>query len=77
MLSGNKINGVVFFSSQTARVFCSLVLKSGLSHTINNIIAYTMSKNIADSLKSIKWKKIITSRLPTRESLINIINKNY
>ncbi len=77
LLSGNKINGVVFFSSQTARVFCSLVLKSGLSHTISNIIAYTMSKNIADSLKSIKWKKIITSRLPTRESLINIINKNY
>lgn len=43
---------------------------------MNNAVAYTMSKNIADSLKLIKWKKIITSRLPTRESLIDIINKD-
>ncbi|WP_395463078.1 uroporphyrinogen-III synthase [Wolbachia endosymbiont of Cantharis cryptica] len=76
LLSGGKINSVAFFSSQTARIFCSLVLKSGLSHAMGNVIAYTMSKNIADSLKSIKWKKIITSRLPTQESLIDIINKD-
>lgn len=76
LLLDGKIDGVAFFSSQTARVFCSLVLKSGLSPVMNNAVAYTMSKNIADSLKSIKWKKIITSRLPTRESLIDIINKD-
>jgi uroporphyrinogen-III synthase len=35
-----------------------------------------MSKNIADSLKSIKWKKIMISRLPTQEILIDIINKD-
>ncbi|MBC6686582.1 uroporphyrinogen-III synthase [Wolbachia pipientis] len=76
LLLDGKIDGVAFFSSQTARVFCSLVLKSGLSPVMNNTVAYTMSKNIADSLKLIKWKKIITSRLPTRESLIDIINKD-
>ncbi|UVW84285.1 uroporphyrinogen-III synthase [Wolbachia endosymbiont of Aedes albopictus] len=76
LLLDGKIDGVAFFSSQTARVFCSLVLKSGLSPVMNNAVAYTMSKNIADSLKLIKWKKIITSRLPTRESLIDIINKD-
>ncbi|QKX01675.1 uroporphyrinogen-III synthase [Wolbachia endosymbiont of Cruorifilaria tuberocauda] len=77
LLSGNKVNSIVFFSSQTARVFCSLVLKSGLSYTMASIIAYTMSKNIADSLKLVKWKKIMTSKLPTMESLINIINKDH
>lgn len=76
LLLDGKIDGVAFFSSQTARVFCSLVLKSGLSHAMNNTAAYTMSKNIADSLKLIKWKKIITSRLLTGESLIDIINKD-
>ncbi len=76
LLLDGKIDGVAFFSSQTARVFCSLVLKSGLSHAMNNTVAYTMRKNIADSLKLIKWKKIITSRLPTGESLIDIINKD-
>ncbi|QOD38623.1 uroporphyrinogen-III synthase [Candidatus Wolbachia massiliensis] len=76
LLSGGKINSVVFFSSQTARTFCSLVLKSGLSQVMSNITAYVMSKNIADSLKSIKWKKITMSRLPTHESLIDIINKD-
>ncbi|MGL9717947.1 MAG: uroporphyrinogen-III synthase [Wolbachia sp.] len=76
LLSGGKINSVAFFSSQTARIFCSLVLKGGLSYATGDIIAYTMSKNIADSLKSIKWKKIVASRLPTRESLIDIINKD-
>lgn len=76
LLSGGKINSVAFFSSQTARIFCSLVLKSGLSHVIGNIVAYAMSKNVADSLKSVKWKKIIISRLPTKESLIDVINKD-
>ncbi|MFP3021060.1 uroporphyrinogen-III synthase [Wolbachia endosymbiont (group A) of Pogonocherus hispidulus] len=76
LLLDGKIDGVAFFSSQTARVFCSLVLKSGLSHAMNNTVAYTMSKNIADSLKLIKWKRIITSRLLTGESLIDIINKD-
>ncbi|WP_353289300.1 uroporphyrinogen-III synthase [Wolbachia endosymbiont (group A) of Paraperithous gnathaulax] len=76
LLLDGKIDSVAFFSSQTARIFCSLVLKSGLSHVMNNAVAYTMSKNIADSLKLIKWKKIITSRLPTGESLIDIINKD-
>jgi uroporphyrinogen-III synthase len=76
LLLDGKIDSVAFFSSKTARMFCSLILKSGLSHVMNNIIAYTMSKNIADSLKLIKWKKIITSRLPTQESLIDIINKD-
>ncbi|MDM8335799.1 uroporphyrinogen-III synthase [Wolbachia pipientis] len=76
LLSGGKVNSVAFFSSQTARIFCSLVLKSGLAHVMGNVIAYAMSKNIADNLKSIKWKKITTSRLPTQESLIDIINKD-
>lgn len=76
LLLNGSINSVVFFSTQTARVFCSLIVKSGLSHVISNINGYAMSKNIADSLKFIKWKKIIISRSPTQESLIDIINKD-
>ncbi|WP_341808058.1 uroporphyrinogen-III synthase [Wolbachia endosymbiont (group E) of Neria commutata] len=76
LLLDGKIDSVAFFSAQTARIFCSLVLKSGLSHVTNNIIAYTMSKHITDSLKSIKWKKIISSKLPTQESLVDIIHKD-
>ncbi|MBV0899845.1 MAG: uroporphyrinogen-III synthase [Wolbachia endosymbiont of Fragariocoptes setiger] len=69
------INSVVFFSTHTAKVFCSLVNKGGFSHLMSNVSAYSMSKNIADNLKQIRWKKIITSRLPTQESLIDAINK--
>ncbi|QKX02734.1 uroporphyrinogen-III synthase [Wolbachia endosymbiont of Litomosoides sigmodontis] len=76
LLLGGKINSVAFFSSQTARIFCSLVLKSGLSNAMDNVTACAMSKNIVDSLKPIKWKKIITARLPTQESLIDLINKD-
>lgn len=76
LLLNGKVNSAAFFSSRTARIFCSLILKSGLSDVMKNMTAYTMSKNIADSLKSIKWKKIITARLPTQESLIDIINRD-
>ncbi|WCR53689.1 MAG: hypothetical protein PG981_000711 [Wolbachia endosymbiont of Ctenocephalides orientis wCori] len=76
LLLNGKVNSAAFFSSKTARIFCSLILKSGLSDVMKNMTAYTMSKNIADSLKSIKWKKIITARLPTQESLIDIINRD-
>lgn len=76
LLLNGKVDSAAFFSSRTARIFCSLILKSGLSDVMKNMTAYTMSKNIADSLKSIKWKKIITARLPTQESLIDIINRD-
>ncbi|MDG7056530.1 MAG: uroporphyrinogen-III synthase [Wolbachia endosymbiont of Meromenopon meropis] len=76
LLLSTKIDSIAFFSSQSARIFCSLILKSGLSHSISDIVAYSMSKNIADSLKSIKWKKVTTSRLPTKESLIDAINRD-
>ncbi|WP_168464311.1 uroporphyrinogen-III synthase [Wolbachia endosymbiont of Ctenocephalides felis wCfeT] len=77
LLLNGKIDSVAFFSSRTARVFCSLILKSGLSGVIGNMTAYTMSKNIADNLKSLKWKKIVTARLPTQDNLIDMINKDY
>ncbi|MDN5247962.1 MAG: uroporphyrinogen-III synthase [Wolbachia endosymbiont of Tyrophagus putrescentiae] len=76
LLLDGAINGVVFFSSQTARVFCSLILKCGLSHLTGNIVAYAISKNVADNLKQVKWKAIIISRLPTQENLIDTINKD-
>ncbi len=77
LLSTSKVNGIIFLSAHTARIFCSLILKSQLSDIMNNMVAYVMSKNIADNLKTIKWKKILISRLPTKESLIDIINKGY
>lgn len=76
LLLNGKVNSAAFFSSRTARVFCSLVLKSGLSDIVKNMTAYTMGKNIADSLKSIKWKKIIIAKLPTQDSLIDTINRD-
>jgi uroporphyrinogen-III synthase len=76
LLLDGVVNSVVFFSTQTARVFCSLIMKSGLSSNMGNVVAYSMSKNIADNLKSIKWKAIVTSRLPTQDNLIDTINKD-
>lgn len=76
LLLDGSISSIVFFSTQTARVFCSLVTKSGLSSMMSNVVAYSMSKNIADSLKSIKWKAVTTSRLPTQDNLIDTINKD-
>ncbi len=75
LLSTSKVNDIIFLSAHTARIFCSLILKSQLSDIMTNMVAYAMSKNIADNLKTIKWKKILISRLPTKESLIDTINK--
>ncbi|OEY86360.1 uroporphyrinogen III synthase [Wolbachia pipientis] len=77
LLLTGKVNDIIFLSVHTAIVFCSLILKNQLSDIMADMVAYAMSKNIADSLKAIKWKRILISRLPTKESLIDIINKGY
>ncbi|UWI83291.1 uroporphyrinogen-III synthase [Wolbachia endosymbiont of Howardula sp.] len=75
-LLDKQINSVIFFSSQTANIFCTLAAKSGLSHIMSDITAFTMSTNISERLKSIRWKKIITSITPSQEGIIEVINKN-
>ncbi len=72
-LLANMIDGILFFSVKTAKTFCSLVVQSDLLNGIKDIIAYSMSQKITESLSIYNWQNIITSSRPTQESLIKII----
>ncbi|WP_339046550.1 uroporphyrinogen-III synthase [Candidatus Mesenet endosymbiont of Agriotes lineatus] len=74
-LLANFIRGVLFFSTRTAKIFCSLVEKSNLLDHIRNITAYSMSEKITGNLAHYRWKNIITSSQSTQESMLNCIVK--
>lgn len=75
-LMTNSIDGILFFSTRTAKTFCSLVERSNLLDSIKNITAYSMSKKITENLASYCWKNIITSSQPTQESILNCIEQS-
>ncbi|AAZ68581.1 uroporphyrinogen-III synthase [Ehrlichia canis] len=73
---GNKISGVLLYSSRTAEILIELIKKYNIQDKISNITAYTMSNKIANTAKNVHWKTIKISDQPTNESLLSLISNN-
>lgn len=75
-LLNNKIDGVAFFSLNTARVFITLIKKYNMVHVLKNIYAYSLSAKIGSFLTQCNWRKIYSAESPTHDSFIGMIINN-
>ncbi|MGN7661124.1 MAG: uroporphyrinogen-III synthase [Anaplasma sp.] len=71
LLSHGKISGVVFYSAGTAKIFIELVKSCG--GLLQNVRAYSISKNIHRILRSCPWREVLISEHPTEESLFQLL----
>jgi len=72
-LEEQKIDFILFFSPQTAQNFVKLLKTEHLQERTGLITAFCLSPIVADSIKEVSWKKIITAALPCQESLLNAV----
>ena len=73
----DEVDGVMFFSPQTAEIFCKLIAQFGLSNFLMNYSAYCISANTAEKLTGTSWKNISIANEPNQVALINRIAENY
>ena len=74
-LSPNKF--ITIYSSKTAEALVETIKKFKLETFCTNKIVFVLSKKISESLKDLNFKKIYISRLPSEQSLINLIKIIY
>jgi uroporphyrinogen-III synthase len=75
LLKQGKLDGVAFFSPQTAYRFYTLLDKYGLAETCRTMIAWCISDNAAKALGGANFKSVKIAKRPSRQALLELIFK--
>jgi uroporphyrinogen-III synthase len=69
-IAEGRLDGVLLFSPRTARLFAALVDRAGLDLAAGALDAYCLSREVADALGSLPFRRIRVAAQPTRRALI-------
>ncbi len=69
----NNFNGVIFFSKESARIFCELLEKEGLQPYLGNLYAFCLSPEISKSISSYGFKATMYAKNPYMNAIIKMI----
>lgn len=69
-LEKNLIRAWPCFSPQGAVIFTQLITAAGLQDSCKNIIALTLSQNIADKHASLPWQKVVVAKEPNENAVL-------
>jgi uroporphyrinogen-III synthase len=71
------IGSVLLFSKRTAEIFVNLIEKYNLKNTVNEVVAFVLSSNIASEVRKLDLKDIIVAPQPNEEALLESIKEYY
>jgi len=74
-LEKNQLDGILFFSPHTAKVFKKLVDAKGLSAHISHMDAWCLSANVAGELSGLDFRQVHVAKHPTENALLAMIDK--
>lgn len=72
-LKNGKIKAAAFFSPRSAKLFCALAEKAGVTDDLAACQAYCLSPAVAEKLAGSSWLSVAVAAAPTRESLLALI----
>jgi len=72
-LGEGRFYGVVFFSPRTAATFARLSREAGLGDATTGLMAYCLSRAVAEALEGTSWCDFLVPRQPESEALAEII----
>jgi uroporphyrinogen-III synthase len=73
LLEARQISGVVFFSTRTATIACSLMKEEEFTESATDIDAYCLSLAVAEAAGVLPWRSLKVSHVPTRNALLAMI----
>ena len=72
-LRAGRFDGAVFFSPRTARTFARLSAEAGLASSTAGLVAFCLSRPVADALAMTKWRARRVPRRPESEALARLV----
>lgn len=72
-LEQGGIDGVLFYSPRTARIWQALVEGEGLAERLRPVAAYCLSERVADIARALPYAKVVAARAPTQNDLLNLL----
>ena len=69
-MAGGEINGVLFFSPETARIFVSLALGALCEKPLVDMTAFCLSAAVAEAANRVSWGGLVVSDRPNAASLL-------
>ncbi len=73
LLKGNKIDGVVFFSPRTAKVFVSLAEKASCEKALLSMTAFCLSASVCKAVQPRAWGHLVVSDRSTGPGLVSAV----
>lgn len=72
-LASGALDGALFFSPRTARVFVCLCEREGLEAGCSGMLAFCLSAAVADALAGLPWADVRAARHPDRQALLALV----
>jgi uroporphyrinogen-III synthase len=76
-LKRNQLDGVTLLSPRTARIFCDLLDKAGISDSVSHLQGFCLSAAIAEPLLPHPWKSIHITAEATLASLLESVDNVF
>lgn len=73
--SGKRMSAVMFYSSRTAKSFCDIMTSYEIMDKFTDSSAFCISKKVADTLVCFDRRKILISKRPDNESMLELLSK--
>jgi len=71
-LASGDLEGVMFFSPRSARIFSDLVGKAGLGRACGQLVAFGISEACAEALKDLPFRAIRVAARPDQDALLDL-----
>jgi uroporphyrinogen-III synthase len=72
-LKERALDGVVFYSPRTARIFVALVGSAGLGAHCSALTAWCLSAAVAEQARAVPWRRIVIAARPDGAAMIDAI----
>lgn len=72
-LQNRNIQIALFFSGETARAFVRLILAAGLTETVADIEAVSISERSAMALRGLPWRRISVAARPNQDAMLVLL----
>ncbi len=73
-LAAGRIDMALFFSPRTAAGFVTLIRKAGLERACERIVAYALSRAVAEALGGLAWEALRVAAKPDLEALLAVLD---
>ncbi len=76
MLKAGEIDGVILMSPRTAEIYVSLCHRHGNLNCAKTLSYFCLSENVAAKLASLEPDRVLISRKPNKEALLDLLCAN-